>query len=65
MPDISMCRNEQCPKHKYCYRFNATPDRHMQAYADFKPDDKGNCDAFWKMESQAVKTPRIKKIKKI
>lgn len=65
MPDISLCRNEQCPKKKYCYRFNATPEPMYQSYADFKPDDKGNCDGFQKMESQKPKALRVTKARKI
>ncbi len=45
MPDISMCRNEECEKNKRCYRFTAPPST-WQSYSDFKPDDKGECKFF-------------------
>lgn len=47
MPDISMCANEACPLKNKCYRYTATPTMYRQAYADFAPDDKGECDYFW------------------
>lgn len=39
MPDISMCRNSNCPKHETCYRFTAVPNPKRQVYAGFKPTD--------------------------
>ena len=47
MPDISMCQNSECPQCGTCYRFLAKPDPYSQLYADFKPDDKGEC-GFYK-----------------
>jgi hypothetical protein len=37
MPDITMCQNKLCPSKDTCYRFTATPDKYLQAWADFKP----------------------------
>ena len=31
MPDISMCKNEECDKKDNCYRYTAMPD-YMQSY---------------------------------
>lgn len=45
--DISMCENKACPLKETCYRFNATPSSY-QAYGDFKPDDTGKCEWYWK-----------------
>lgn len=47
MPDISMCQNEECPLRESCYRYLATPFIPRQAYADFKPNDKGECSYYW------------------
>jgi len=40
MPDISMCRNPECPKRDTCYRHTATPSI-FQLYAsfDYRKDD--------------------------
>lgn len=48
MPDISMCKNNECPLKETCYRFKATPSCH-QAYADFNYKD--GCDYYWEIES--------------
>lgn len=48
-PDISMCRNEDCPSKEDCYRFKATPG-FWQSYMLFEFDkDKGKCDSYWKL----------------
>jgi len=35
MSEYTMCRNENCYKHKTCYRFTAKPERSYQSYAKF------------------------------
>jgi hypothetical protein len=49
MPDISMCSNTDCDKRFQCYRHSAsgTVGSDWQAYMDFKPDEKGECEDFW------------------
>ena len=42
-----MCQNLICSKSSTCYRFTAKPSRYLQAYADFKPDNDGNCSYYW------------------
>lgn len=45
MPDISMCRNHECPLKDACYRYTATPsDR--QPYHPYEPNENGTCDTF-------------------
>jgi hypothetical protein len=44
MPDISLCKNENCLQKKTCYRFTAVPSRYQQVYGDFKPDETGKCE---------------------
>jgi hypothetical protein len=48
MPDISMCKNEECPLRNQCYRYTAVPEVY-QSYASFKPDENGKCDYFIEM----------------
>jgi hypothetical protein len=36
MPDITMCKNEQCAEKEKCYRYKATPNEYWQSYSDFK-----------------------------
>ena len=38
MPDISMCRDEDCPVRHTCYRYVATPTPQWQCY--FQPPRK-------------------------
>ena len=45
MPDIAMCQNKECPLREKCYRFKAEPSDY-QSYAEFKPDENGECDNF-------------------
>jgi hypothetical protein len=55
MPDISMCQNTDCPKHKTCWRFNAPRNLQWQAFAEFKPDSEGNCDFYIPMAPKTIK----------
>jgi len=52
MSDISMCENETCPKRAQCYRFTAKPTPYRQAYGDFTPDERGECEYFWSNEGK-------------
>ena len=52
MPDIAMCKNETCKLKKECYRYMAEPSKYRQAYADIKPNKKGECDYFIKYSLQ-------------
>jgi hypothetical protein len=50
MPDISLCKNEDCPLRENCYRYTATPGEFMQSYASFEwgitIDNDIYCDYF-------------------
>jgi hypothetical protein len=46
MPDITMCKNKECPFCFKCYRFTAIPSEYGQYYATFQPDKNGKCDFF-------------------
>jgi len=37
MPDISMCKNEECIIKDKCYRYTAIPNPYFQTYAGFQP----------------------------
>jgi hypothetical protein len=51
MPDITICRNKECPIQDSCYRFLAKPSEIQQSYSVFFPvyDEHHNfidCDYF-------------------
>jgi len=47
MPDISMCKNKECPSREKCYRYMAIPSDIWQSYADFKvPARRKKCADF-------------------
>lgn len=46
MPDISLCRNQDCTRRLTCYRFLAEPNPENQAYVDFKQVN-GYCEHYW------------------
>jgi hypothetical protein len=46
MTDISKCLNKDCPLKEKCYRWTA-PASYYQSYADFKPDENGECEDFY------------------
>jgi len=46
MPDIAMCKNLSCPSFGECYRAQAVPSEHRQAYMFYAPNSTGKCDDF-------------------
>lgn len=56
-PDISMCRNVDCPLRKKCYRFTASPNEYWQTISDFKYVN-GSCDSFIDNKKFKVKSKR-------
>ena len=56
---MSMCKNKDCKLKEDCYRFRAIPNQYRQSYANFKPDEEGECDHF----VEIVKGDRIITIK--
>ena len=50
MPDIAMCKDNQCPAKSECYRHKASgtvPTERMQAYSGFAHNpEKGRCNSF-------------------
>jgi len=47
MPDIAMCKQEDCPRKMECYRYLAVPE-HWQSYILPNPKD---CKHFWQIEA--------------
>ena len=37
MPDITMCKNEDCKLSPTCWRFTCTPNQYRQSYTNFEP----------------------------
>lgn len=55
MPDITMCRNKDCPSSLTCYRFVARPSRFRQSYfADMKPGVSGKCGHYSSSTSEDI-----------
>jgi len=54
MPDITMCRGEDCPIQKECYRHEATPSEYRQSYFVISPYDKEtkSCDHYNQMKKK-------------
>ena len=47
MPDITMCKGEQCPMKERCYRFTATPSNYQSWFAEVPFMKSGNCNHHW------------------
>lgn len=48
MPDIAMCKGDNCPRKTQCYRYTAPPSEFRQSWfmtAPVKPD--GSCTYFY------------------
>lgn len=47
MPDISKCKNEECPSKNECYRYTVEPSDY-QSYASFNPEKgEDKCGYYW------------------
>jgi hypothetical protein len=46
MPDITMCKGEECPLKEQCLRYRATPSYFRQSYFLSPPYDEGKCSEF-------------------
>lgn len=48
MADITMCRDDKCPRRGTCYRFSATADNYRQSYFVTSPRQPGDiCTWYW------------------
>lgn len=52
MPDISMCKGENCPLKEKCYRFKAIPSEFWQSYFSEIPYsfESNGCEYFWEVK---------------
>jgi len=53
MPDITMCRDQECPARHGCKRFTSIPDEY-QAYFTESPRQETNCEMYWGQSSDAI-----------
>ena len=47
MPDITMCRDDGCPKKDTCYRYTAEPTPRRQSYFSEPPLEGEECEYYW------------------
>ena len=50
MPDISMCRDDECPSRKSCYRFMATECAYQSYLVSPREDGADKCDSYWPLK---------------
>lgn len=54
MPDITMCKGNNCPYKEGCYRYTAKPDKLAQSYFVNPPIKDGKCDHYWGENAEAI-----------
>ena len=60
MPDITMCKGDNCPIKETCYRFAATPSKWRQSYFAETPIKEDNtCDHFMEIWDKSKERMRI------
>lgn len=47
MPDITMCKGEECPLKETCYRYIATPTINQSYFVNPPFTKKGQCLYYW------------------
>lgn len=47
MPDITMCKGDDCPKKNSCYRYTAKASEYRQSFFTDSPIKNGKCEYFW------------------
>ena len=56
MPDITMCKGENCPMKETCYRYKATPNEHRQSYFIKPPfemvEGRIECPLYWEINTK-------------
>lgn len=52
MPDICMCKDEECPKKNECYRYTAIPSEFMQVYFSVSPRKDEVCEYFYPIKKR-------------
>ena len=51
MPDIAMCKGDECPVKENCWRYMAPADR-WQSYFGTPPFNEDGCEYFWDMNEK-------------
>lgn len=57
MADITMCKGENCPVRKRCYRYNAEPEKYQSYFVDSPGKLENNvftCDMYWGKGSDSI-----------
>lgn len=54
MPDITMCKEESCPKKMDCYRYRATPNTRYQSYFAGRPNNGDKCEHFQEIHFRSI-----------
>ena len=62
MPDITMCNGQGCELKSTCYRYTATPSKHVQSYFTEPPIKNGKCEYYWQDAKERAKN--LMKLKK-
>lgn len=54
MPDITMCKGNDCPLKESCYRYTAIADELAQSYFMNPPykEEENKCDHYWNNEDR-------------
>lgn len=60
MPDITMCKDNDCPKREQCHRFTATPDDRSQSYFMETPRKKDHCIYYWPNKKENESNTRVR-----
>ena len=47
MPDITMCKGDNCPSKQTCYRFLATPSEYQSYFYPTPTIVDKKCDEYW------------------
>jgi hypothetical protein len=56
MPDIAMCRGDDCPRKRECYRHRAVPTMRRQSIMPPPVRADGSCDSFLELRKGDVLT---------
>ena len=54
MPDITICKGEECPVKETCYRYTAKPNEYRQSYFTETPYKDGRCTHYWTEEQDKI-----------
>jgi hypothetical protein len=55
MPDITMCKNKDCVRHEWCYRFVATPSLLQSFFTEDVRELDGSCTYYWEVRSDKTR----------